>query len=697
MRTKKFFNYLASAIIVCCATCMITSCQGLIDAVVGNVDNPASTTQPAEVVSDLLKQGIWTEYDGTASVKYTDEQLDMIEHPENYTEEQLDAFFKSNQGTSVELPDVGMKIEGDKAYFFTYTAESVSDFVEGKISYNKSANTGTITFPAIAGSPISGQSVNFSMTSDETMEFEFTYEGQKTAGTCAWLCENIDDWGVEVSNEEWEELMGYYKTIGANWGPDPSIDWNDSEVEGLDEPLEWNEPASVASARGGTRMVTAVMEGVSAGLDIFSSLFEEDPNEVINQKLDAITGKLDKVLANQNEIKEKINNINLRLITIADMMKQKETVEKFTYRDEQYCNQLKLQDYYFNEAYSLYKKGNLTNENKNRLGDLAKKWAGDNKTYINKTWLYIDYITTVTHSVYRTTGMDQIYDRLTFDKYPWEHMGIGDRQCYRAYDLFMITKCLFMISLYYNYGGLDNDDKNNLDSQFQTYNPPLKRFCEFKVADPNKFRVCQIPGAHFIMHKELQKYNYCGEKVTYATSSSFGNGCKAPNPKLGESVLYRPEWHEAGNIKIENPKELASKLILDDEAIAIYNYFKAAVYPNNEKILWTNMLVKDKNIADKDNKAGGAIYAKDPTDSKDTRPFLMLGAKKWATGMRYDHNLFTTRIDFSPLWLDEKPTYGTIVGAVKRIPGSTNYHDIPYWDVYYNEHEYYAAIVAKHY
>ena len=109
------------------------------------------------------------------------------------------------------------------------------------------------------------------------------------------------------------------------------------------------------------------------------------------------------------------------------------------------------------------------------------------------------------------------------------------------------------------------------------------------------------------------------------------------------------------------------------------------------------MLVKDKNIADKDNKAGGAIYAKDPTDSKNTKPFLMLHSKKWATGMRYDHNLFTTRIDLRPLWLDEKPTYGTSVGAVKRIPGSTNYHDIPYWDYYNNENEYYAAIVAKRY
>ena len=35
--------------------------------------------------------------------------------------------------------------------------------------------------------------------------------------------------------------------------------------------------------------------------------------------------------------------------------------------------------------------------------------------------------------------MDKIYDGLTFDKYPWEHLATADRLSYRSYDMFMIT------------------------------------------------------------------------------------------------------------------------------------------------------------------------------------------------------------------------------------------------------------------
>lgn len=637
-------------------------------------DNPAS----GDVADhpNLPKEGIWTEYDTllVAAGKHTMEEL-------------------------AEMPGVGMMIKGDKAYFFTYTADGADDLVEGAITYDKEKGTGTIAFPTIKDSPVSGQTVNFTMVSSETMEFELEYEGQKATATCAWLCKDLDDWDTEGDEGDWEELLTYYQIFLADAGPDGSIDWSDSEVEGLDEPLEWNEPASVASARGGTRMVTAIMEGVSAGLEIFSSIFEPDPVEEINAKLDQVLGKLDQALANQQKMMLQLDKIDQRLIAIAEKLKKQEIVNAFNDRNKTYFIPLDGQNTkYFADAYALYtkNKGNLSQADKDKLGEYAKAWVGDGEKYADLTWNYIKYLSDVKHTDYGQ-GMAAIYDGMTFDKYPWEHMGIGDRNSFRAYDMFVIAKGLFMINLYAAYGGLSDIQKGGLYNIYNNYKTQMKDFCMYKISDPNKFCVCQIPGAHFIIHKQLQKYNYCGEKVTYANSSAFGNGCKAPNPNLGESVLYRPEWHEAGNIKIENPKELASKLILDDEAIAIYNYYKAAVYPNNEKILWTNMLVKDKNIADKDNKAGGAIYAKDPTDSKDTRPYLMLGAKKWATGMRADLNLFTTRIDFSPLWLDEKPTYGTSVGAVKRIPGSTNYHDIPHWDYYDNKNEYYAAIVAKHY
>ena len=153
---------------LCCSSMFtLSSCQGLMDAIVGTEDKPVTTPTTPTNDAAQLKQGIWTEYDEAllTSGKYTEEQL-------------------------AGIPAVGMILKGDKATFFTYTAEGADNLVEGKITYNKSANTGTITFPTIAGSAISGLTVNFTMSSDEQMDFNFTYGGQTTTGTCAWLCEN---------------------------------------------------------------------------------------------------------------------------------------------------------------------------------------------------------------------------------------------------------------------------------------------------------------------------------------------------------------------------------------------------------------------------------------------------------------------------------------------------------------------------
>ena len=126
MRTKTIFNYVVAALFCCCVTGMVTSCQSLMDT--GSADNPSA--------ENMIKQGVWTEYDTafSASGKYTEEELE-------------------------EMPAVGMMVEGDKAYFFTYSAEGADNLVEGKISYNKDAGTGVIAFPAIKDSPVSGQTV----------------------------------------------------------------------------------------------------------------------------------------------------------------------------------------------------------------------------------------------------------------------------------------------------------------------------------------------------------------------------------------------------------------------------------------------------------------------------------------------------------------------------------------------------------
>ena len=631
-----------------------------------NSDNPSSG-QESVVAPSHLKQGIWTEFDEAlvTSGKYTEEEL-------------------------ANMPAVGMMVEGDKGYFFTYTAEGADDLVEGKISYDNKTGKGTIAFPTITASPISGQTVSFSMTSDETMQFEFTYDGKKTTGTCAWLCENLDNWG-EGDESGWEELLPYYQAIAEEAGPDGSIDWSAPEtvtVEDVDdegnivektvtvtdldkplEPLEWN---NGASARGNTRMVTAVIEGISAGLEIFSSLFEPDPMEEINAKLDAALGKLDQVLANQQVMMAQLSEINARLIAIAQMMKKQETVNIFNNRTQTYYNPLKVRNTaYFDPAFKLYNdnKSNLSKV-QSQLGEYAKTWVGNNEEYITLTWNYIEYLKTVQHSSYGT-GMDRIYDGVTFDKYPWEHLGIGDRQDYRAYDMIMIAKSLFMINLYAAYGGLSDIQKGGLYNNYNNCKPTLKEFCEFKVSNPDKFRVCQIPGAHFVMHKELQKYNYCGKDN------------KAPDARDINSA-YRPEWHEAGSIKIDNPKELKEKLIRHAEAKAIHEYYESLY--NKKDIWWYEMLVEGGE------KPAGAVYSKKPSGVSNNKPGLLLYLHTQPQNNGFLHGASISIQEISWVWLNSSSSTRVTVGYT--IGGSLSEYS---WEHYNSENEYYAAIVEKRY
>ena len=607
-----------------------------------NDDNPSSGEEGKSVIPAQLKQGIWTEYDEAllTSGKYTAEEL-------------------------AAMPTVGMKIEGDKAYFFTYTADDASEPVEGKISYNKSTGEGTITFPAIKDNPLSGQKVNFTATSEDIMQFELTYEGQKTTATFAWLCENLDNWFTEITDEDWKELMAFYQAIDEKAGPDASIDWSDSEVEGLDEPLVWNEDAL---APAGTRAI-GIGTVVSMGLKVLGSLFEEDPNEAINAKLDAVLGKLDQVLTNQQQMMAKVNELNGRLIAIAQKMKQTETVNILNNRNEKFYNPLKVcNTAYFDAAFKLYNdnKSDLS-QVKTQLGNYAKTWVGNNEEYITLTWNYIEYLKTVQHSSYGI-GMDRIYDGLTFDKYPWEHLGTGDRLNYRAYDMFMITKCLFMINLYAAYGsGLSDIKKEGIYNNYNSYKPQLKQFCEFTVANPDEFRVCQIPGAHFVMHKELQKYNFCGAN----------NKCPHPD-YCGNDAAYHPTWHEKGKIKIENPKALKSKLITRDEADAIFKYYA----PNNEKIWWTNMIVSGKT-------AGGADYAQAPSYDE---PCLML----YDPQNRNNDNgvnlagAARNEITLGPVMRRPNINWRVYMGWIETFTPQLK------WSTYKNI-DYYAAIVEKRY
>jgi hypothetical protein len=608
----------------------------------------------------MIKQGVWTEYDTalSASGKYTEEELEKI-------------------------PAVGMMVEGDKAYFFTYSAEGADDLVEGKISYNKDAGTGVIAFPAIKDSPVSGQTVNFKMVSDELMEFELTYEGEKATGSCAWLCDNLDNWGTG-DESDWKELEPYYQAIAETAGPDASIDWSGSAtvtvqdvddegnpvekevtVTDLDKPLVWN---TGASSRGSTR---AIFSAITTGLEIFGSLFEEDPNEEINAKLDAVLGKLDNVLQNQQVMNAKLDEINGRLIEIAQRMNKTEIVNMFNNRNEKFYNRLKVQNTkYFEDAYKAYK----ANKNDPELANYAKAWVGKDEQYANLTWEYIEYLTTVEHTGYGK-GLDRIYDGLVFDKYPWEHIGVGDRKSYRAYDLTMIAKCLFMISLYSTYGGLNNVEQKGLYKLYKTHKPQLKAFCEFKVSDPNKFLVCQIPGAHFIMHKQLQEYNY-GD-----------TGREAPDPRCyGSDAIYRPNWHAAGSIKISNPAEMKAKLIYKKEMDAMFGYFGSGVE-------WTKLLIGGHE------KAGGAVCAKKQTDST---PILLLYNHENAGQNGVSTYVKEKEIDSSVAlapreWLTILRMYSIAYSAASHesldIGELTDDHK---WKNY-TPRQFYAAIVEKRY
>jgi hypothetical protein len=81
------------------------------------------------------------------------------------------------------------------------------------------------------------------------------------------------------------------------------------------------------------------------------------------------------------------------------------------------------------------------------------------------------------------------------------------------YDLIMISKSLFMIALYAQYCGLSDIEKEGLYKVYKDYMPAFLAFSEFKASDPKKYLVCQIQGAHFAMHKEIQEYKYYMGKV----------------------------------------------------------------------------------------------------------------------------------------------------------------------------------------
>ena len=55
-------------------------------------------------------------------------------------------------------------------------------------------------------------------------------------------------------------------------------------------------------------------------------------------------------------------------------------------------------------------------KNDSDLPDYAQAWAGKDERFVDLTWQYMEFLTSVEHSIYGK-GMDKIYDGLTYDKY----------------------------------------------------------------------------------------------------------------------------------------------------------------------------------------------------------------------------------------------------------------------------------------
>ena len=622
MSINKIYQFLVAAILLC-GISVIISCSKDDDSDDGPIAKPA-----------VLKQGIWTEYDTVlvASGKYTMEQL-------------------------AQMPTVGMWIEGDKGYFFTYTGEETSEPVEGQVSYDNTKGKGSITFPTIIGNPLSGQTVNFKMTSDEMMEFELSYGGQTTTAVFAWLCDDLSNWSSDITDEDWLALMADYQLIPETAGPDPSIDWGD-----LDEPLVWDDNKAATRAKD-----SDADPKVKTPENAFSSIFKPDPLGDINDKLDDLMEKIEQVLENQKKILEQLDNINKRLIAIANKLNQQETVNIFNTRNKDYYIPLDGPTVrFFDDAFDLYNKNkkSLSQEDKDKLGEYAKAWAGAGNKYVDLTWNYMKYLTTVQHSTYGT-GMDRIYDGMTFDKYPWEHQGTGDRLNYRAYDLAMIAKCLFMISLYAQYGGLSDIEKEGHYKAYIKYTPQLLAFCEFKITNPDEFRVCQIPGAHFVMHRELQEYKYSSD---------------APDPRrYGRDAIYMPRWHVGGNIKIENPELMKKKLIPRSKMDAILNYFKG--------YSWVNALIEGHD------NSGGARCTHKPGSKATLLLFDSEKANNNGASFVQDYFGRLRPVDWGPLRI-KNVTWDHQTHDYIDIECLTDDHT---WDSYDGPELFYAAIVERHY
>ena len=165
------------------------------------------------------------------------------------------------------------------------------------------------------------------------------------------------------------------------------------------------------------------------------------------------------------------------------------------------------------------------------------------------------------------------------------------------------------------------------------------------------------------MHKEIQTYNY------------VGNNNECPHPNIyGANGIYRPKWHEAGSIKIENPEELKSKLIHTSEMDAVSKFYD----PDTGRMSWVDMLVKGKD------NAGGAVISNKQIGND---PSLLL----YNPGGRNGAAIVEHR-DEQALVFYSITAYGGAAEWLAIGPVDNNR-----WVRVDPERRYYAAIVEKHY
>ncbi len=185
---------------------------------------------------------------------------------------------------------------------------------------------------------------------------------------------------------------------------------------------------------------------------------------------------------------------------------------------------------------------------------------------------YMDFLM---NTLVDQTNLYQIYDIYTFNCVPWAIMGYDFRQGLRACDLALIHSNAQMAMMYASIHHWENDliHKNDVAKLNEKYQKFLK-FCDANPVDVTDNVVCQIPGAHFVMKKDLIYRNYNIPPMNwYTVGSRFYHD---------ESTTADLVYYGGMNMSVQQFKQ---KQITPNELTSIVNYYADKPSFSVQKIL----------------------------------------------------------------------------------------------------------------